>query len=153
MVFLFRKQKYDGRGRTLSRNLYLTLRLGLREYMFGDEGYHSSIVAIQGSQPFKWATTFEMFECCIINTISRSVHKKNNQPEKSTYRKFGSFISSNLSSSAPNPSMFGQDVRQAQQQKNKNKSSTIVRIAKIGAVGIGVGAVLAVTGTNIFLLT
>jgi hypothetical protein len=163
IVFLLTKKKYDARGRSLSRNLYKALRTGLNEYFLADEFDAISMkslhpITANTMDRYNWIRTFEALENTLIATISRLL----NQPtaveiSSSSTTKSSRFNPLNTVSSLyarvrptnPNPSPnlnpLG-NTKNDSKQKEKSQTSKMIRFAKIGAVGLGVGAVLAVTG-------
>lgn len=83
---------------------------------------------------YNWTSTFERLERTLMNAISRylkhAAARKTSQSPSTSSNLFGP----NFMNPGSSPAEKGR------------KSSSIVRYAKIGAVGLGVGAVLAVTG-------
>ena len=138
MIFLLVRKKYDGRGRTLCRNLYKTFKMGLNSYILADE-YKESKVTF--GEAYNWKRTFEAFESCTISTISRiiSSNEASSASQSSRFNPLSSVSSLYNSSGLTKP-------KEPSQKPEKSSSSQMLRYAKIGAVGLGVGAVLAVTG-------
>lgn len=164
IVFLLTKKKYDARGRSLTRNLYKALKTGLNEYFLADEfdaiGM-KSVHPVTTVDNHNWKRTFEALEGTLITTISRLINQATaagtSSSSSSTSSSFNPLntVSSLYARVRPNntnpnpninPKITLGAAKSDSKQKEKSQTSQMIRFAKIGAVGLGVGAVLAVTG-------